>query len=240
MIKILSIGQYSYKASIIHKLDPRLKLIYVLLLSSLIFFIDKTHQILIFSLSIIIIILLSKLKIKKLFASLRPFYVIFIFLFFMYLIFSRNRLQNGLITIWRFLMLLVISFLLTYTTTLSNLITAIEKLIKPLKIIKVKPRSIAVMISITVRFVPVMFDNLERLKESMLSRAANFRKLKHIKLLILKLLENLFKSASNLSDAMQARLYNENIESRKIFYLVTNDYLSILFILIFIVSTLTL
>lgn len=232
MIRKLSFGQYIHKLSVVHSLDPRLKIICVLLISILIFFIDDVKKILIFSFLIAIIILLSKIEIKHFIKNLRPFLFIFIFIFVMYLLFSRNRLYQGLITIWRFLMLIIISLILTFTTTIASLVTAIERLVKPLKIVNIKPRNIAIMISITVRFIPVMFLNLEKLREAMLSRLANFRKLKYIKLIIFALLERMFKSASNLSDAMQSRLYNENVESYKTLKFEKYDYASIIFILI--------
>lgn len=233
MIKVL-FGQYRFKNSFIHKLDPRIKLLYVIALSILVFAINNFSKILIFSIFIAVIILLSKIRVRALIKGLSPFYFIFIFIFLMYLIFSRNKIEQGLITIWRFLMLIVISFVLTYATTIPNLITALEKLLKPLKIINVKPRNVATMISITVRFVPVMFINLERLKEAMLARLANFRKLKHANLLMIALLERMFKSASNLTDAMQSRLYNENVESHKILELKEYDYVSIILVSMFI------
>ena len=152
----------------------------------------------------------------------------------MYALFSRNNLEQGIVAIWRFLILIIISFLLTFTTPISNIIVAIEKLTKPLKILKIKPRNIAIMISMTIRFIPVMFINLERLKEAMLARLANFRKLKFIKIMVLSLLERLFKSASTLSDAMQARLYYENAKSHKKLKMNTYDYISLAIVLIFI------
>lgn len=234
MLKKLSFGQYTYKNSIIHSLDSRLKIIYVLMTGILIFLIDDFLKTAIFSFFIIIVILLSKIEIKNLIKSLRPFFFIFIFIFLMYLIFSRNKLEQGIFTLWRFLMLITISLILTFTTTISHMVIAIEKLIKPLKIPKIKPRNIAVMISITIRFIPVMFLNLEKLKEAMLARLANFKKSKHIKLIMLALLDRMFKSASNLSNAMQSRLYNENAESHKILKLGKYDYISVAFILIFI------
>ena len=152
----------------------------------------------------------------------------------MYLLFSRNQLLLGTIYLWRFLMLIIISLLLTYTTTVSDLITAIEKLSKPLKIFNIKPRNIAVMISVAIRFIPVMFISLEKTREAMLSRLVNFRKIKYLKLLVLLLLEKMLKSASNLSDALHSRLYNENAKSSKIMKLEKNDYISIVVIIIFV------
>ena len=231
MLKNLLFGQYKYKNSLVHMLDPRLKLLYIIALSILVFIIKEPFKILTFSFFIAIIIVLSKLEVKYLIKGLRPFFFIFVFILVMYAVFSRNQLEQGIIALWRFLMLVVISLILTFTTTISSLVTAIEKLIKPLKILNIKPRNVAVMISITIRFVPVMFLNLEKLKEAMISRLANFKKLKNIKLLVLALLERMLKSASGLSDAMQSRLYNENAENHKILKLSRYDYISIAFII---------
>jgi energy-coupling factor transport system permease protein len=128
----------------------------------------------------------------------------------------------------------MISMLLTYTTTIQNLIIAIEKLSKPLKVFSIKPRNIAVMISVAVRFIPVMFIHFERAREAMLSRIANFRRTKNIKLLVTIVLEKMLKSASNLSDAMYSRLYNENVVDRKMMKLKKYDYLSFIVIAILI------
>jgi len=234
MIRRLSFGQYAQKNSLIHSIDPRLKILYVLMLSILIFFVDETDKILIFSLFVIVTIFLAGLSIKNLIKNLRPFFFIFIFILLMYLLFSRNQLEQGLVAIWRFLMLIILSLILTFTTTIASMIIAIEKLLKPLSIVGIKPRNAALMVSITIRFVPVMFINLERLKEAMLARLANFRKLSRIKLLVLALLERMFKSASNVSDAMQSRLYNEDIADKKMLEFNKHDYLSMIFILIFI------
>lgn len=227
MLKKLSFGQYAYKNSPIHRLDSRLKIFYTLTLSILIFLVNDIGRIIIFSLFIFAVILLARLGIKNLIGNLRPFLFIFAFIFIMYLLFSRNQLWQGVTAIWRFLMLIIVSLILTYTTTISSLVNAIERLAMPLKFAGVKPRNIAVMISITIRFVPLMFVNLEKLREAMLARLSNFRKLKHLKLIVLALLERMLKSASNLSDAMQSRLYNEDIEIHKILRLGRYDYASI-------------
>ena len=234
MIRRLTFGQYRNKNSVIHKLDSRIKIIYVVVLGVLAFTIRTRFEITVFSLFILLLILLAKMNLRDLLKNLRPFYFIFIFIFLMYLLFSRNQFLLGTIYLWRFLMLIIISLLLTYTTTVSDLITAIEKLSKPLKIFNIKPRNIAVMISVAIRFIPVMFISLEKTREAMLSRLVNFRKIKYLKLLVLLLLEKMLKSASNLSDALHSRLYNENAKSSKIMKLEKNDYISIVVIIIFV------
>ncbi|MBI2655787.1 energy-coupling factor transporter transmembrane protein EcfT [Candidatus Woesearchaeota archaeon] len=234
MIKRLTFGQYRCKDSFLHSLDARIKIIYVVVLGILSFGIKSKFEIVVFSLFMACIVLLSKMSFKELIKNLRPFYFVFIFLLLMYLIFSRDQIILGLRYIWRFLLLIIISMLLTYTTTIQELIAAIEKLSKPLKVFKIKPRNMAVMISVAVRFIPLMFIRFERTREAMASRLADFRKIRHIKLLVLNLLEKMLRSASNLSDAMHSRLYNEDIESRKFMKLKSCDYWSVAIIAILI------
>ncbi|MBI2101947.1 energy-coupling factor transporter transmembrane protein EcfT [Candidatus Woesearchaeota archaeon] len=226
MIKRLTFGQYRGKDSVLHSLDVRIKIIYVVVLGILSFAIKSKFEIIVFSLFMLCIVLLSKMSLNELIKNLMPFYFIFIFLLLMYLIFSRSQIILGLRYIWRFLMLIIISMLLTYTTTIQELISAIEKLSKPLKIFQIKPRNIAVMISVAVRFIPLMFIRFEKTREAMASRLADFRKIMYVKLLVLNLLEKMLKSASDLSDAMHSRLYNEDAESRRIMKLGKNDYIS--------------
>lgn len=157
-----------------------------------------------------------------------------VFIFLMYLIFSRNSLSQGFIAIWRFLMLLVMSFVLTYTATISSLIAAVEGLLQPLKLFGIKPRNIALMISMAMRFVPSMFINLSRAREAMASRLADFRKFRHIKLVIFSLLDRMLKSASTLTDALHSRLYDENAENHKMLRFSAYDYVSALVFIVFV------
>src|SRR3989338_10379964 len=151
MIKRLTFGQYRSRNSALHSLDARIKIIYIIVLGILSFMAKSKFEIAVFSLFMVCIVLLSKMSLREFIKNLRPFYFVFIFLLLMYLIFSRNQIILGLRYIWRFLMLIMMSMLLTYTTTIQELISAIERLSKPLKLFKIKPRNIAVMISVAVR-----------------------------------------------------------------------------------------
>jgi energy-coupling factor transport system permease protein len=226
-------GSFVNKKSFVHSLDARVKFFYVVVLSILTFYLRNPVELLLFSLLIFIALTFSKATVRDVFLSLRRFLLIFLFIFLMYVIFSSSKIEEGIIVLWRFLLLILISFVLTYTTPLSTLTSAIEKLSKPFKVFGVKPRNIAVMISIAIRFIPVMFVCFERLKEAMLARLADFRRLSSIKIMIIALLENMFASASTLSDAMMARLYNENAESSRVMVLKKNDYISLVLFFLF-------
>ncbi len=234
MIKKFTFGQYRDKSSAIHHLDARIKIIYVIVLGILSFTIRAKADIFIFSLFVLMIVVLAKIGLRDLLSNLRPFYLIFVFLLAMYLIFSRDQIVLGLVYLWRFLMLIIISLLLTFTTKISDLIAAIERLSKPLRIFGIKPRNLAMMISVAVRFIPVMFVYFERAREAMISRLANLRKLSHMKVLVVLLLEKMLKSASNLSDSMYSRLYDENLESKRVMKLNAYDYISVIVVAFFI------
>jgi len=236
MFKKLTFGQYTYKNSIIHELDPRLKIIGVVLLSSIAFLFNSYYKFVIFSLFVLLIIFLSKINFSSLFRNLRPFFTIFIFILLMYLFFSRNELDRGIQTIWKFILFIVIASILTFTTTITNMVTAIEKLLAPLKLIKINPKTVAVLIALTIRFIPSLFLYADRIRDARLARLGDLKKPKQLKLFFLPLIERIFITASNLSDAMLARNYTEERSSYfNIIKLRRGDYISFNILVIFII-----
>ena len=235
MLKKLTFGQYAHKDSIIHKLDPRIKILAVIALSAAAFLLETYHKFAIFSLFVFLLIMLSKINFSSLIRNLRPFFFIFVFILLMYVFFSRNQLDQGIRTIWKFVLFIIIASILTFTTTITSMVTAIEKLIAPLKLIKINPRTIALLIALTIRFVPALFLYADRIKDARLARLGSLRNPKHIKLLFLPLLDRIFKSASTLSDAMVSRSYTEKrISYFNIIKLKYYDYVFFIILLIFI------
>jgi len=235
MLKKLTFGQYTHKNSILHSLDPRIKILAVVALSANAFLLETYYKFAIFSLFILILIFLSKINFSSLFRNLRPFFFIFIFILVMYIFFSRNELDKGIQAIWKFVLFIIIASILTFTTTMTNLVTAIEKLVAPLKLIKINPRTLALLIALTIRFVPSLFLYADRIKDARLARLGSLRNPKHIKLLFLPLLDRVFRSASTLSDAMVSRSYTEKRTTYfHIIRLKYYDYFSFGLLLIFI------
>jgi len=234
MFKKLTFGQYTHKNSIIHKLDPRIKIITVVLLSTTAFLMNSYYKFAIFSLFIFLLMILSKINFSSLLRNLRPFFFMFLFILLMYIFFSRNELDQGIRTIWKFILFIIIASILTFTTTITNMVAAIEKLLIPLKIIKINPRTIAVLIALTIRFVPSLFLYADRIRDARLARLGNLKNPKQIKLLFLPLIERVFKSASNLSDAMLSRNYTEKRTTYfNIIRLKYYDYISFSLLIVF-------
>ena len=226
-------GHYTYKNTLMHRLDPRFKILSVVFLSALFFLLKNYISFIIISCFIILLILISKIKITHLLRSLRPFLFFFVFIFLMYILFTPNKLFQGIITVWRFTLLVIVASLLTFSTSISQLVYAIEKLFAPLKLLKISPRNIAVMVSATIRFIPLLFQEANRIRDAQKSRCTNFKKIKHTIGLVIPLLRKTFNKASNLADAMESRCYRDHSYSnfRKL-RLHNIDYISALFLIL--------
>lgn len=209
MIKRL-FGQYTNKNTLMHRLDARLKIALVMLLGIFIFLSKDFAMILAMTITIFLLIRISKIEIEYAAKSLKPFAALAAMILLMYFLFSRDKMAEGIISVWRFAMLILASLVLTFTTTIRELIKAAEYFLKPLDFFGGNSRSAALMMSVTVRFVPYFFIYGKRGKDAQLARCADFRKPKHIRIFMLKMLDRMLKSASTLSDAIISRCYEVN------------------------------
>jgi len=226
-------GQYSYKNTLIHKLDPRVKITLVVFISIFLFILRTYISFILASILVIFLIIISKIRIVNILKSLRPFVFFFAFILLMYSLFSKEQFNQGVIVIWRFILLIIIASILTFSTSISQLVYAVEKLLMPLRLVKISPRNIAVMVSATIRFIPLFFLEANKIKDAQKSRGANLKKIKHINGFISRLLRKTFNKASNLADAMESRCYRDYAYSHfRELKLCTRDYISVLFIAI--------
>jgi energy-coupling factor transport system permease protein len=236
MLKKLTFGQYNHKNSIIHRLDPRTKIILVITLSAAAFQIKSYSGIILFTALIVSIVMLAKMRPSSILRNLRPFFFIFSFILLMYAFFSRNHMHEGILTIWKFTLFIVIASILTYTTTITNTVTAIERLLKPLQLVKINTRNFALLISLTIRFIPVLFLYAERVNDAQVSRLGNRKNIKKIKLFFTKLLDRMFNSASSTSDALESRNY---VPERSYYFNVIRlrhyDYVFLILLLSFVI-----
>ena len=223
-------GQYIYKNTPIHRLDPRIKISLVIFISIFLFLLESFSSFIIASFFIISLVLISKIRVINLLKNLRPFLFFFIFILLMYFLFLREQFNQGIIVVWRFVLLIIIASILTFSTSISQLVYAIEKLFMPLKLIRIHPRDIAVMVSATIRFIPLLSSEADKIKDAQKSRGANLKKAKHIAGLLNPLLRKTFIKASSLADAMESRCYrNYGYSHFKVFKISRRDYVPILF-----------
>src|SRR3989338_7395790 len=133
MLRNLVFGQYVHKDSLVHKIDPRIKILAVIFLSIVVFLIDGYSKLSLMTVFIILIATFSKISIRTILKNLRPFLIIFAFIFLMYFFFSREQLGIGILTVLRFVLLVVIASILTYSTTISSLVLGLERILSPLR-----------------------------------------------------------------------------------------------------------
>ena len=122
-------------------------------------------------------------------------------------------LYQGFLISWRFFLLLLAASFLTMTTSPSELVSGIERILRPLKIIRLPSHDIAIMLSIALRFLPTFLLEIERIKEAQTARGADFRtgtlyqRALTFRALVMPLIVNTLRRADELATAMEGRGY---------------------------------
>ncbi len=228
MLKDITIGQYYPSESVVHKLDPRLKILLTLAYIVAIFFIGNFWGFLALGVSCMLLSKISKIPMKYLLKSLKPLIVLMAITALLNLFMTDGKVlwQWGIFRITEegismaAFMLLRVSFLvlgtsfLTYTTTPITLTAGIESLLKPLKKIKVPAHEIAMMMSIALRFIPTLIEETDKIMSAQKARGAALSEgniLKRAKALIpilIPLFISAFRRADELAVAMESRCYH--------------------------------
>ncbi|MBW1996999.1 MAG: energy-coupling factor transporter transmembrane protein EcfT [Deltaproteobacteria bacterium] len=219
-------GHYIPGDSPVHRLDPRVKIGSVVLLSIIIL---QGNVLSLFLISLVLpaIVFLSNLslgRVGRAVGVIRFFVLIF---FFVHLLFTpgdpippfpiwhiavtSQGLVKGLMVSWRFTLLILSGSILTMTTSPSEFMCAIERIFRPLKVLRVSSHDIAIMISIALRFVPTIAMEIARMKEAQRARGACFKGGNLLKraranlALLVPLMIRTLNRADNLVTAMEAR-----------------------------------
>ena len=228
MIKDITIGQFFPGDSVIHRLDPRVKIVLCFAYIISIFFCRNFYSIGIMIALLLIVILLSRISARLIGKSVRPILIIICITSLLQIIYNKNgdvlfeywkiKITTGgvytaIFTTLRIAALVVASSMLTYTTSPTMLTDAIERLFSPLKVFKVNVHSIAMMMTIALRFIPTLIDEVDKIMSAQKSRGADFESgniTKRAKALIpifIPLFINSFRRAYELAFAMECRCY---------------------------------
>jgi len=221
-------GQYIPGNSIIHKLDPRIKIVSVICLSVFVLGADRDAGLLLSGFMIVVIVL-SRVTFRRVIESLRPFMIFFILLFSLHFLFTDGTpimesafgglsityegFYMGMYITWQFMFLVTGASILTMTTAPSDLISGIEGILRPLRIFGIPTHDIAVMLSLALRFVPTFLEEVDRIKKAQMARGGTFKKgriikkIKNIASLMLPLVLSSFRRAEETATAMEGRGY---------------------------------
>lgn len=227
MLRDITLGQYYQSDSIIHRLDPRVKLFGAFAYLLLLFICENAYAYIFAGLSLFFLILISKIPISFILRGLKAIFVILFISVFFNVFYTPGRVifefyfihitYEGIIKAVlmgiRFILIIIASSMLTLTTTPNNLTDALEKSLSFLKVIKVPVHEIALMMSIALRFIPILMEETDKIMKAQVARGAEFdrgglieRAKKMIPILI-PLIVSSFKRAGDLATAMDARCY---------------------------------
>ena len=227
MIRDITIGQYYPAESILHRLDPRVKFIGTIVYIVSLFVFDSWGYIL-GAAFLIAMILLSKVPFSFMVRGLKAIVILLIItMVFNVLLTPGNVLwQWGILRVTteglllagkmgsRLIFLILGASLMTLTTTPTKLTDALEKLMGPLKKIHVPVHEIAMMMSIALRFIPILLEETEKIMKAQMARGADFesgnliKKVKAMVPLLVPLFVSAFRRANDLALAMEARCYH--------------------------------
>jgi energy-coupling factor transport system permease protein len=223
------IGQYVPGNSIIHYLDARSKVIFTFLFVFIVFLANNLITNFILSLFILSAILLTKINLTYLLRGIKPIIFISMITFFIHIFTTEEgkviasfmhynihleSVYNGIVVALRLLYIFIMTSLLTLTTTPMDITDGVERLMKPLKKVKFPVHELALMMSISLRFIPTMVQETERIIKAQSSRGASFltgsikERISGMLPLFIPLFIGAFKRADDLAIAMEARGYN--------------------------------
>lgn len=225
----MTFGKYIPGNSIIHRLDPRLKICAVFIFLISVFFDAGFIGYGILAIYVLLCSLVSKIKLSHILKAIKPmvFMMVFLMIFNIFLmktgdviikigsisIYSGALIQTAYIFI-RLVLIITLTTLMTSTTKPLELTLAIESLLNPLKRFHFPVHELAMMISIALRFIPDLLDEAKRIMKAQASRGVDFNegsfmeKIKSIISLIIPLFISAFQRAEELANAMESRNYN--------------------------------
>jgi energy-coupling factor transport system permease protein len=229
-MKSIALGQYYPAQSVLHRLDPRAKVILAFVYIICSFLCKNIISFAALIVSSLILILISRIPLRIVYRSVKPLIFILLFTVIINIFWTSGEtllfewrfiriylegIMNAVFMIVRILTLIIgTSMLLTYTTTPIALTDALEQLLNPLKKIKVPVHEFAMMMTIALRFIPTLVDETEKIMAAQKARGTDFSSgslMKRAKALIpilIPLFVSAFRRAEELATAMECRCYH--------------------------------
>lgn len=227
MLRDITLGQYYQTESVIHRLDPRVKLVTTICFIISLFIVDNWIGYLIAILFLTLVIRLSRVPVKFMVRGMKSILFLLIVAGCFNLFLTPGEV---LVSFWklkitkegiflasfmalRLILLIMGSSVMTLTTTPNQLTDGLEKLLGPLKHLRVPVHEIAMMMSIALRFIPILMEETDKIMKAQIARGADFesgnliKKAKSLVPLLVPLFISAFRRANDLAMAMEARCY---------------------------------
>ena len=228
MLKDITLGQYFPGKSVIHCLDPRTKLVLLVVYIVALFTAVSWISYAVTFLFLAIVIALSTIPVKAIVRGMKPLVLILVFTGILNLFFTEG--ETVLVSLWvveitlegliraffmvtRILMLISATFLLTYTTSPISLTDGLEGLLGPLKKVRVPVHELSMMMCIALRFIPTLIEETDKIMAAQKARGADFEsgklmeRVKALVPILVPLFISAFRRADELATAMECRCY---------------------------------
>ncbi|MCM3768234.1 energy-coupling factor transporter transmembrane protein EcfT [Neobacillus niacini] len=228
MMEKMIFGRYVPAESVMHRMDPRAKLIIIFLFVCIIFLANNWFTYALIGIYTFIMLGMSRVPFKFLFGGLKPILWLVLFTFLLQLFFTKEGalvwswgpvkiyeegIRMGLFISLRFFFLILMTSLLTLTTTPIEITDGLETLLNPLKKVKFPVHEMALMMSISLRFIPTLMQETDKIMKAQIARGVEFasgpvkERIKAVIPLLIPLFVSSFKRAEELAVAMEARGY---------------------------------
>lgn len=248
MLRDITLGQYYQTDSVIHRLDPRVKLATTIIYIISLFVFDGVAGYVAAAIFLAVVIKLSNVPFKFIVKGMKAI----VFLLMITVVFNMFLTPGEpLVTLWkltitregvktavtmavRLIFLVIGSSIMTLTTTPNHLTDGMEKMMSPLKKLKLPVHEIAMMMSIALRFIPILMEETDKIMKAQIARGANFesgnliKKAKSMVPLLVPLFISAFRRANDLAMAMEARCYRggEHRTKMKPLHYARRDYIA--------------
>lgn len=229
MIKDITLGQFFPGTSLIHRMDPRVKLALTFFLIIFIFIADTVAATVLTVAAVLVLIKLTRVPFKLYVRGLKAILLIVLFtsvlnIFYVntgyvlfqwkFILITMDGVLRSIRIAVRIAIMILLSSVLTYTTSPTDLTTALERLMKPLKAIHVPVHEIAMMMTIALRFVPTLLEETDKITSAQKARGADMesgsviQRMKAMIPILIPLFVSAFRRAYELAMAMECRCYN--------------------------------
>lgn len=232
MFQNIIIGQYVAGNSVVHRLDPRSKLTATFLFIMIIFLANNWISYTFLFLTVLIALLVSRVSPRYIYNGMKPIFLLVMIMFIFHSIMTKEGelllaigwfeiylggVIQGLFITLRLLLLIMMTTLLTLTTPPITLTDGLENIFGPLRKINIPVHEIALMMSISLRFIPTLLQETEKIMKAQMARGADFasgpivNRVKAIIPLLVPLFMQSFRRAEDLATAMEARGYRGGV-----------------------------
>ncbi|MBQ8193302.1 MAG: energy-coupling factor transporter transmembrane protein EcfT [Bacilli bacterium] len=208
----ITLGKYSLKDSIVHKLNPVFKILSLIIIIVSIFFIDSYIDLIMLSSYILLTIIYSDINIKLYLKNIYSIKIFLLLIFVIDLIFFTN-INKIIFDLCKLIFIILYSSALTYTTAMTEITYGIEKILRPLNRI-IPVNDIAMMITLTLRYIPTLTIEADRIIKAQTIRGINFNsrnikeKITNVGSILIPMIVISLKKSEQTAEIMDTRLYN--------------------------------